>query len=378
MKKSWISSLCVLFIAIAVHVEAGNGMEVDEFHLISHTGLLYAPLPPAPAPPPGHFWKGVAVGGSAGTCWFHGDLANYHSIPRPNERDAFQFGWSAYAQKDVYKGLIVKVQFEHGDLRGGRSPGKQSPVVNFHTTFSQIGVHAQYDVFKQLFQKDSRKKRYSIDLEAGLGLTLWRSLSVWTGQDERVRGFVGYTVTDNNPPTQRYTAKAKAAPAMALTIPVGVSGSYMLNYKTDVVLSYTLNNLFTDRLDTWSRDWTAKDKYSFFSIGLRYNFMRDPQDMPAKREKKHREKHKKDKSSQDDKNNKDQSSVSPAYQGNFSSQTDPNAKPHKISLPFPIRARKSKNFSKNVEGDMKKMQLQIYEMQLRMLEMQAKEGNTSN
>ena len=67
-----------------------------------------------------------------------------------------------------------------------------------------------------------------------LGLPCSESLSWWRAEDGRARDFVGYTVTDNNPPTQRYTIEDKTAPAMPFNVPVGFTFGYRANYKTDL------------------------------------------------------------------------------------------------------------------------------------------------
>ena len=54
----------------------------------------------------------------------------------------------------------------------------------------------------------------------------------------------------------------------------------------DFHFDFTQTTTFTDRLDAFSRDWTAKDKYEYIGVGITYNFNRSKEDEPKKREKK--------------------------------------------------------------------------------------------
>ncbi len=306
------------------------------------------------------FFNGFSIGASAGSALFHGDLADYNVFAPVNDFSTYyKFGWRIYAGKEIKYGLKASLLFESGKLGGGRITGLQSPQIDFRTEYRTIAAMASLNVLGELFLKDTGKPTKTfLDVEVGIGLTLYRSLSFWTGQDERVRDFVGYTVTDDNPPTQRYTAESKTTPAKALTIPVGFTFGYRLNYKTDITASYTLNNLMTDRLDTWSRDWSAQDKYSYFGLGLRYNFNRNKEDYPKKKPK-------------DKESDSSASKVNSDDKWRLFGSKKENVKPKDVEIPGPIESRQSNKIVPAEQNkDMEEIRMKMFELQLKLFEMQ--------
>ena len=318
---------------------------------------LAAPvLSQGPPPEPPKFLQGLSIGGGLGSSWIHGDLAGYQSIPHSDAGDFFQFGWNLHIEREMYEGIGLKLHFDRGRLGGGRAPGDQSPVVTFKTKFSHLSLRANYNAFKAFFVERGDQKRYFIYPEIGVGVIFWRSLSNWTGDDERVRDYVGYTVTDENPPTQRYTVKGKDKPATAITVPVGFTAGYQINYKTDVTLSYSFTNVFSDQLDTWNRDWSAQDKYSYVSVGIRYNFGRTKDDIPEKKKKDRRRK------KDDDDDEKDQS---------FSTEKEEGVTPNKVDMNSPITARHSRPLNFDSDGTtIDEIKLKMFELQMKLFELQ--------
>ncbi len=306
------------------------------------------------------FFNGFSIGASAGSALFHGDLADYNMFaPIDDFSTYYKFGWRIYAGKEIKYGLKASLLFESGTLGGGRITGLQSPQINFQSEFRTIAAMASLNVLGELFLKDSGKpSKTFLDVEVGIGVTFYRSLSFWTGNDERVRDFVGYTVTDDNPPTQRYVTDSKSSMAKALNIPVGFTFGYRLNYKTDITASYTLNNLMTDRLDTWSRDWTANDKYSYFGLGLRYNFNRNKDDYPKKKPKA------KKKDSLGSANDSD------SKWRLFGSKKE-NVQPNEVQIAGPIESRQSNKIVPAAQNkDMEEIRMKMFELQLKLFEMQ--------
>lgn len=303
----------------------------------------------------GVFFDGFSVGASAGLGLFHGSLADYDIFAPMDEFDKYyKFAWRVNVERDIIWGLGAKLSFEKGKLAGGRLPGKQSLPVDFESIYNTIGLSARYDILNALTKKDGLENhKFFLNAEIGIGISLYRSLSYWRAEDGRVRDYVGYTVTDDNPPTQRYTADKKTAPAMAFNVPVGFTFGYRANYKTDITFSYTLNNLSTDRLDTWDRDFSAQDKYSYFGLGLRYNFNRDDSQYPAKKIKEE-----KVKKSSDEKWNL------------FGSKKE-DVQPNTINLQEPIESRKSGKIDQTQQSDeLEQVKLKMFELQLKLFEMQ--------
>ncbi len=306
---------------------------------------------------PVKFFNGFRVGGGAGMCLFHGDLVDYSSFaPLGDFSTYYKFGWHAMVEREIKFGLNAKINFENGKLAGGRLPGLQSLPVTFQSEFSSLSLMASIDLLGTLFRKaDLSKTKTYLLLEAGVGITWFRSLSFWDTDDNRVRDFVGYTVTDLTPPTQRYTAKSKDKAASALNIPVGFTFGYRINYKTDVTFNYTFNSLNTDRLDTWSREWTADDKYSYFGVGLRYNFNREEDQYPAKKKKVPK--------------NQQKSNGDSEKWRLFGSRQD-NALPREVQLQDPVTARKAKSNLSAKDEELEEIRMRMFELQLKLFQMQ--------
>src|SRR5690606_2422489 len=173
-----------------------------------------------------------SVGASAGVGLFHGSLADYDIFAPMDDFDKYyKFAWRVNVEREIILGLGAKLSFEKGKLAGGRLPGKQSLPVDFESIYNTVSLGATYDILNALTKKSGLENhKVFLKAEIGIGLTLYRSLSYWRAEDGRVRDFVGYTVTDDNPPTQRYTADKKTAPAMAFNVPVGFTFGYRANY----------------------------------------------------------------------------------------------------------------------------------------------------
>jgi hypothetical protein len=306
------------------------------------------------------FFNGFSVGASAGLALFHGSLADYDMFaPFEDFGNYYHLGWSIYAERKFDFGLGAKLEFEQGTLGGGRLTGKESLPLDFESEYITINAKASFDILNKLFGKgdDLSDHKFYFNAEIGIGLTFFRSISTWRpeGTEQgQVRSYVGYTVVDENPPTQRYQLEDKDSPAVALNIPVGFTAGYRVNYKTDITLSYTLNNLATDRLDAWDRDFSTNDKYSYFGLGLRYNFNRTKDQYPKKKKKeKKKEKEPKDK------------------KWSLFGSNKEDVQPNDLSLPGPIESRQSNPITPDqTDEQLNDIKMKMFELQLKLFEMQ--------
>lgn len=298
------------------------------------------------------FFNELSFGASAGVGLFHGSLADYDMFAPFDQFDTYyKFAWRLHAAREIKWGLTAKVQFEKGQLAGGRLPGKQSIPVDFESKYNTISFVASYNLLQALSkEKGLRHHKIFLNAEIGIGVSFFRSLSFWRAEDGRIRGYVGYEMTESNPPTQRYTAHKKTAPAVALNIPVGFMFGYRVNHKADITFSYTLNNLSTDRLDTWSRDFSANDKYSYFGLGLRYTFNRDKNSYPKKKVKAKKAEGEKSKL--------------------FGSRKE-DVQPKNVNLETPISSRQSGKIDPGMKSeDLEDIKIKMFELQLKLFEMQ--------
>ncbi|HKL03948.1 MAG TPA: hypothetical protein VJ911_09740, partial [Cryomorphaceae bacterium] len=82
------------------------------------------------------FFNGFSVGVSGGLGLFHGSLADYDMLAPLDEFDTYyNFAWRVYAAREIKWGLGAKLQFEKGQLSGGRLPGKESLPIDFETKY---------------------------------------------------------------------------------------------------------------------------------------------------------------------------------------------------------------------------------------------------
>jgi hypothetical protein len=235
----------------------------------------------------GGFLNGFAFGASAGPTTFYGDLSEFDVLPKkPSNSALFGNAYNVFVSRNMYEGFGLKLTYENGHLLGGRQPGSESVPVNFETQFQSGSFTVNFELLDAFHgSKSETMRKFYIDMEAGVGMMMYRSVSYWSDSN-RAREFVGYTEPEESIGQTRKELLNVADPLQAITVPVGVSFGWRLNHKTDINLNATLHNTFTDELDTWLRDWTAKDKYLFTGIGIRYNFKRSTSDYPPMSDRK--------------------------------------------------------------------------------------------
>lgn len=306
------------------------------------------------------FFNGFSMGLSGGVGLFHGSLADYDMLAPVGEFDKYyNFAWRVYAAREIKWGLGAKLQFEKGELSGGRLIGKESLPIDFESKYNTISGLITFDLFNALFNKKEglKNQKFYAFAEVGIGVTFYRSFTTWRPvgtQQGEIRDFYGYTVQNDSPPTQRYLLKGRTSPEMALNFPVGFTAGYRINHKADITFSYTLNNTTTKQLDAFSREFNSNDKYSYFGVGFRYNFNREKEQYPKKKEKEPKEK--KDKK-----------------WSLFGSKKD-DVQPADVQLSEPIESRKSNKItdgaSNNDNGDLEEIRMKMFELQLKLFEMQ--------
>jgi hypothetical protein len=71
---------------------------------------------------------------------------------------------------------------------------------------------------------------------------------------------------------------------LRMSVPVGLDLGYRINENTDITANICLFNTTTDKLDSFVRDWSARDKFAYFGVGLTYNFNRSEDQYPEKKE----------------------------------------------------------------------------------------------
>ncbi len=335
MRRLTLTALSVCLCATYGFSEPHN--PANETDLTKYSLLLQK----KPGGQPPKIFNGFSLGANVGVSWFMGDLAAYKFAPPLDQLSGNTgYNWSVFARREIKYGLAAKLQFDKGTLNGGRAVGNESPHVRFETDYQAINLMLSFDLVGAVSKPDHNGRFYLL-AEIGGGVTFYRSLSFWGEGPELVRDFEGYT-TQDEPATQRYQNMERAPMARTMNIPVGLTAGYMLNHRLDVNAQVTLNNVMTDRLETWARDRSARDKYAFATIGLRYNFNRTEDDFPERKRKKNKKK---------------------------SGKSD-KVSPNELDLGDKLKPVKGFKSRKKREDELMRAMMRMYELQLQLFQLQ--------
>jgi hypothetical protein len=233
----------------------------------------------------GPVFNGASISASAGVNIYFGDIADYNLFPKLSEfgeksNSAFKFSIA----RDIKWGLGAKFNYQSGKLQGTRQTGRNSTKLSFENSFFAISLQPQYLISDILFKKDETR-RFKIYAQIGIGY-MWYRTKLYDTKTLNTKDYEGYIEVEETEAFAQKVLSDKTSKATTLTIPYGVTVVYKLNHKIDLHLDFTQSSTTTDRLDAFSRDWTAKDKYEYVGIGLTYNFNRTSDDAPKKRSKK--------------------------------------------------------------------------------------------
>ena len=220
------------------------------------------------------FFDNFSLGGYGGISLFHGDLTHYYVFPKKEDRrNATRYGYKIFAEKDIWNGMGARIMFSKGRLGGGAQKGAQSHFMNFRADYFDVTLQAKFRLSDFLFRKAS-ESRFFIHGYVGYGIIGFRSLE-WYEMNGTVRNYVGYLQTDESSNDYTKILQNKDKRTVKQIFPVALKFGLQISSKADLVFEYSLNNARTDQLDTWVREWTADDKYSFYGLGLQITFNRD-------------------------------------------------------------------------------------------------------
>lgn len=233
----------------------------------------------------GPVFDGAYVSLSAGMNVYFGDLANYKLFPRFNQySDHLTGGFKFTVGREIKWGLGAQFNYQRGSLIGTRITGKNSSSKSFRNKFFDISLQVNYRLNDVLFKKNEYN-RFTLYGHIGIGM-MWYRTQLFDTETLNTKDYEGYIEVEGTEGLAQKTLSDKTKKASTLTLPYGIRLNYKYNYKMDFHFDFTQTTTFTDRLDAFSRDWTAKDKYEYIGIGITYNFNRSKDDEPKKREKK--------------------------------------------------------------------------------------------
>lgn len=306
------------------------------------------------------FFDGFAFSGSFGLSLYYGDLANYDVFPKTRYfSDYFRSGWRLNVMRDIKWGLGAQLTLDKGTLEGGRQPGLNSRHVSFRSQYHGVSLSAQYDLDRLLLPRgNASDRRFWLDGQIGVGLVWFRSY-LYDTNTLLVDNFYGYEATANAENLTISALNDRVEFARSWKMPLGVTAGYQLNYKTDLIFTVSQVTIFSDEMDSWVRDWSARDKYGYFGFGLKYNFNRGEDDMPEKKERKRR----------------GGNDGSGDWSGDAGSTT--GAGPNDINVDENFRSGRGLNLrkkkgrgGKGSDDELLDVRLKMFEIQLKLFEMQ--------
>jgi hypothetical protein len=297
--------------------------------------------------------KGWFVGADAGTNLFYGDVTLYNNLPKPGDYNkSLGRGFSIYGGKKFKFGLAAELQLFRGTLKGEKQADKLYRRY-FKADLTGYSISAKYNLSQLIFREKNDRKffnRLTLYATVGVGQVFFRSrLYKLAANDqwylEKVSGYSSTGIDSAGISQAGGLVQDKAKTVSAIILPIGGKINFKLNSKTNVVLDISYVTAFTDQIDSWSRNWSHKDRYLYTGIGLMYNFgTADDNDIPeSDRLLRSTSKNKK---SQDDAYEK---SNTPTVDGNKGGAFK----------------KKSKKEDKDLE-----IKLKLYELQLKLFEMQ--------
>lgn len=233
----------------------------------------------------GPVFDGAYISLSAGMNVYFGDIAAYNLFPRPSQfNEHITSGFKATIGREIKWGLGAQFNYQRGSLIGTRKTGKNSSLISFRNSFYDISLQVNYRLNDVLFKKNEYN-RFTLYGHIGFGSTWYRS-QLFDTKTLNTKDYEGYIEIDATQGLAQKTLSDKVKKAQTWSIPYGIRLNYKYNYKLDFHFDFTQTSTFTDRLDAFSRDWTANDKYDYIGIGVTYNFNRSADDAPKKKEKK--------------------------------------------------------------------------------------------
>ena len=300
--------------------------------------------------------QGWFVGMDGGVTLFYGDVALYNNFPKSKDYGkSFGNAINIFWGKKFKFGLAAEAQVFKGTLKGE----KQADMLYrryFKADIMGYSVSAKYNLSQLLFRNKNDRSffnRVSVYLTVGGGQIFFRSRLYKLALNnqwylENVSGFSATGIDSAGIAAAGGLVADKAKTVSAIIVPIGGKINFKLNQKTNIVLDINYVTCFTDQIDSWSRNWSHKDRYLTAGLGLVYNFGSSADSDIPDSDRFLRPKEKKSGASSSD----DAYEKSPM--GNDSSDKKRG-----------LFKKKSKKEDKDLE-----IKLKLYELQLKLFEMQ--------
>lgn len=233
--------------------------------------------------------EGWYVGADFGQNVFYGDVTLYNIFPKIKDfKKSMGHGYSLYFGKKFKFGLVAEAQGTRGRLRGEKRADYLYPRY-FIGDFFDWSVNAKYNLSQILFRPRNDRKffnRLTVYVTVGGGQVFFRSRLYKYAVNERwylenTNSFTSVGIDSVSTTIGGGLITNKTKFSNAIIIPAGGKIHFKLNSKTDLALNLHYVTVFSDKMDSWERSWSHKDKYFYIGTGLTYNFGKSGDDLPT-------------------------------------------------------------------------------------------------
>ncbi|MFA6923835.1 MAG: outer membrane beta-barrel protein [Bacteroidales bacterium] len=194
-----------------------------------------------------------------GSLLFYGDIKQYDFYPVEQER---KWGYGVIFGKSFNQTFSLQGQIISGELAGiNRKKDRQ-----FNADILEYSLNAVFDFtdmfcFLLLNKIDNSPKKVKLYAYIGAGYIDFRSI-LKTYNNEEFVAAEGYS--NNGTVSEKMTTE--------LIIPVGIGLNFRLSRALSFNIEGSFRNVNTDKLDVTVVPNSSKDKYEYFSLGLKYKF----------------------------------------------------------------------------------------------------------
>ncbi len=176
------------------------------------------------------------------------DIMDYDFFP--SNAKSYQFGWSAFANKQISPFVGLQAQFTSGKLYGEKSNR------HFESSFIQYGINGYISLTDLIFT-DVQKKRINLYFLLGVGLIDFRSVLYEDGIPISDEGYSDINTLEKNKATSEFI------------VPIAIGANFNITKLIDLSIETSLNSLVgSDKLDCTQE--LRNDKYGYTSIGITF------------------------------------------------------------------------------------------------------------
>ena len=176
------------------------------------------------------------------------DIMDYDFFP--SNAKSYQFGWSAFAKRQISPYVGLQAQFTTGKLYAEKSNR------HFESSFVQYGINGYISLTNLIFTNVT-KKRVNLYFLVGIGMIDFRSVLYENGIPVSDEGYSDPVNLEKNKATSEFI------------VPVAIGANFNITKLIDLDIETSLNNLVSsDKLDCTQE--SKNDKFGYTSVGISF------------------------------------------------------------------------------------------------------------